>query len=132
MSESAPTLLDAMESRLQRWAEWMELGETCGYSRTNVLHESWSPPAPGRAPTPRVVRGTDARDTHRAICTLSMRLQETLHAVYVRRLRGEFAAQQLECSAETVPQRVREAKRRIAAALAQDEAPRADRSCVHG
>ena len=102
MSTTAPTLLDAMESRLQRWAEWMELGETCGYSRTNVLHESWSPPVPGRAPAPRVVRGTDARDTHRAICTLSMRLQETLHAVYVRRLRGELTADEERSETEFI------------------------------
>lgn len=132
MTTDTDTLLDAMEARLQRWAEWRELGDTSGFARVNVLHESWSPPTPGRTPTMRTSRSTDARETQRAIATLSMRLQETLLVVYVRRLPRAFAAEQLQCSPETVPQRVREAKRRIAAALAQDQAVCADNAVANG
>lgn len=129
---SPDTLLDQIELRLQRWAEWRELGDAGGFAAVNVLHESWTPPTPGRTPTLRTSRSTDARQTHRAICTLSLRLQQTLEVVYVRRLRGAFAAEQLGCDVATVPQRVRDAKRRIASALDQDRAPCAENHLVKG
>lgn len=124
----AATTLDAMESRLQRWAEWCDVGEICGgYSAINPISDDWSPPTPGRTPTPRVWRPSDARETEQAVRRLSQRLQDTLACVYVRRMRPAEAAQWLDCTPETVPQRVRDAKCRIAAALAQDQAQRHDR-----
>lgn len=125
--------IDAMELRLQRWAEWCDVGETCGgYSAINPISEDWSPPTAGRTPAPRVWRPSDARETDQAVRQLSQRLQDTLACVYVRRMRPAEAAEWLDCTPETVPQRVREAKRRIAAALAQDQATRAENAVVNG
>jgi DNA-directed RNA polymerase specialized sigma24 family protein len=79
----------------------------------NVLHKSWLPPAPGRAPSMRVASGSDVlhRLLHARIALLSLRLQNTLVLVYVMRLPAAEQANRLGCAEATVRGRVLEAKR---------------------
>jgi DNA-directed RNA polymerase specialized sigma24 family protein len=111
---------EAMDARLQRWAQWVTVGDGSGYPVTNTLHPNWSPPSKGRRPTLKVTAGSDARQTHRAIGELSQRLQNTLVVHYCQRLPLEVQAQRLECTPDTVLVRVRLAHRVLLSILADD------------
>ena len=111
---------DAIEARLQRWAQWVTVGDGSGYPVTNTLHPNWSPPGKGQRPTLKVTAGSDARQTHRAIAQLSQRLANTLVVHYCLRLPLDVQAQRLDCSADTVLVRVRDAHRLLRAILADD------------
>lgn len=102
-----------VEARLLRWAEWRKVGDGSGYSRVNVLHPSWSPPAPGVRPAPRVANWSDAKETERAVRRLSQRLQDTLVLVYCRNLSRGEQAERLGCAPGTVTQRIAAAHREL-------------------
>lgn len=104
---------DPMEARLLAWAAYRSAGGSAdGYPTTNVLHSSWSPPAPGQRPSMRVSapgcereRALDAK-----IGELSVRLRDTLYVVYVKRMGAKEQALALGCQPATVRARVQEAK----------------------
>lgn len=104
-----------IEHRLQEWAAWVTVKGGNGYPVTNVLHQSWMPPAPGTTPTLKAMAGKHGRvrETHRAIGLLSVRLANTVVVHYCFGLRGQAAAQRLQCAESTVRHRIREAHRRI-------------------
>ncbi len=108
--------IDYIEGRLWRWAEAVKSGgrSIAGYPVVNVLHASWSPPAPGMAPTLRVVPRSDAPQTHRAVCRLSEKAQATLAAHYIKRLPNAAAAELLQCTPGTVAARIVAAQRELA------------------
>ena len=111
-----------IEHRLLEWAAWVTVKGGNGYPVTNVLHQSWMPPAPGTTPTLKALVGKDHqhRQTHRAIGTLSVRLANTIVVHYCFGLRGEAAGLRLQCAESTVRHRIREAHRRIALWLVED------------
>jgi DNA-directed RNA polymerase specialized sigma24 family protein len=104
-----------IEARLQRWAVMLTVGDGSGYPVTSVLHENWQPPAPGQTPTLKVGASSDARQTHRAIATLSQRLANTLVVHYVMRLSLAEQAERLGCAPSTVTARIDAAHARLAA-----------------
>lgn len=113
--------LDVMERRLQEWAAWLVGGNSAsGYPVTNVLHQSWMPPAPGQTPTMKTGGRSYRREMqlHAAVRGLSVRLQNTLVVVYIKRLAVEDQAVMLECQPSTVRARVVEAKRALLPQLA--------------
>lgn len=111
-----------IEHRLLEWAAWVTVKGGNGYPVTNVLHQSWMPPAPGTTPTLKALAGNDrrCRQTHSAIGKLSVRLANTVVVHYCLCLRGQAAALRLQCAESTVRHRVREAHRRIGLTLADD------------
>lgn len=108
---------EVMEQRLQRWAEWLKVGDGAGYATKCTLHEDWSPPTPGTTPTLKVAPANDAPQTQRAVNALSERLRATLVAHYVLRMTAADAAAVLECAPDTVLDRIERAHRQLAATL---------------
>lgn len=106
-----------VEAALQRWAQAVTVGNGDGFPAVNVLDKSWSPPAPGRTPTMKASPASDARRTHRAIGTLSLRLRNTVVVYYCLKLAVAEQALRLECEPRTVHARVEEAHRQLAAQL---------------
>lgn len=104
----------AIEQRLQRWAQWVTVGDGSGYPTMSVLHEDWSPPGGGITPTLKVGAGGDERETHRAIGLLSVRLANTLVVVYCFTLTLREQAERLDCDESTVTKRVDVAHRQLA------------------
>ena len=102
-----------IEARLQRWAQYVTVGDGSGYATTNTLHESWSPPTAGMRPALKSAPATDVRQTHRAIGQLSMRLRNTLVVHYCLRLPVFDQAARLQCSRSTVHERVADAHGRL-------------------
>lgn len=114
--------VDVLQQRLQAWAAWLTGGgRGDGYPTKSVLHDSWLPPTPGMTPTMKSGAGgtgRQERELHQVISTaLSVRLQNTLVAVYVMRATPAEQQALLECQASTVRARVAEAKRLIGMAL---------------
>lgn len=114
--------VDVLQQRLQAWAAWLTGGGSgAGYPTKSVLHSSWLPPTPGMTPTMKASTGgagQQERQMHRIVSGLSVRLQNTLVAVYVMRASAGEQAVLLDCQQSTVRARVAEAKRLIAQALA--------------
>lgn len=106
-----------IEHRLQRWAQWITIGDGSGYAARSVLHPEWSPPTKGSAPTLKVGAASDVRETHRAIGLLSMRQANTVVVHYVLRLPMAEQALRLECAERTVFERIDDAHRRLAGLL---------------
>ncbi len=106
-----------IEARLQRWAAWITVGDGSGYPMTSVLDQSWLPPTPGQTPTLKVGMSSDARQTHRAVALLSVRLANTLVVHYVLRLSLHQQAVRLGCSMSTVTARIDNAHRQLVANL---------------
>lgn len=98
-----------IEARLQRWAQWVQVGDGSGYPVTSVLHPSWSPPSPGITPTLKEATYTDAPETHRAVGRLPIKLANAVLVHYV--IKGSIAEQavRLECAPDTVLGRVERA-----------------------
>lgn len=105
--------VDVLEARLREWAGWLAGGSSVGYPVTNVLHQSWLPPAPGQLPTIQTGGRSTRRERalHECIKALSVRLQNTLAVVYCYRLSVAEQAMRLGCGESTVRARVLEAKR---------------------
>ena len=116
--------VDVLHDRLQAWATWLTAGGSGdGYPTKSVLHSSWLPPTPGMTPTMATSTGDGGR-CERALHTLigtvlSVRLQNTLVAVYVMRCTEAERVALLRCQESTVRARVREAKLLIARAMAR-------------
>lgn len=106
-----------IEARLQRWAQYVTVGDGSGYAAINTLHEDWSPPTPGMTPTMKALTTSDVRQTHRLIAQLSMRLRNTLVVHYCLRLPVDQQAERLGCGRSTVHERVSEAHRQMQALL---------------
>jgi DNA-directed RNA polymerase specialized sigma24 family protein len=113
-----------IEARLQRWAVMLTVGDGSGYPMTSVLDKSWTPPTPGQSPTLKVGASSDARQTHRAIASLSLRLANTLVVHYVMRLPLSEQAERLGCAQSTIGARIDVAHRQLAAILGHE--PSAD------
>lgn len=111
--------IDWVEARLQRWAEWLKVGDGAGYPARCVLHENWSPPSPGTTPQLKVAPPSDAPQTHRIVLGLSERMRATLAAHYLLGMTAQDAAAVLECAPDTVHQRIERAHALIAQALAE-------------
>jgi hypothetical protein len=108
-----------MEARLQRWAQWVTVGDGSGYPVKSVLHPEWQPPSPGITPTLKVAPATDVRATHWAIAHLvqrgvmSQRLANTLVVHYCMHLSLSDQAMRLECSIDSIHDRVERAHRML-------------------
>ncbi len=102
-----------IEARLQRWAEWLKLGDGSGYPVKSTLHQDWSPPSPGTTPTMKVSIGSDGPQTQRMVSRLSDRSRATLVAVYVLRMPVADAAEALSCAPDTVLDRVERIHREL-------------------
>ena len=114
--------VDPLPGRLVAWAAWLTSGGSGGegYPTKSVLHSSWLPPTPGKTPTMASSTGRRERALHQMISAeLSVRLQNTLVAVYVMRASPAEQVVLLECQASTVRARVSEAKALLARALAR-------------
>lgn len=109
--------IEWIDQRLQRWAEWLKVGNGAGYPVRCVLDEDWSPPAPGTTPTMKVAPMNDAPQTHRAVLQLSERLQATLVSHYLLRMSAADAAAALSCEPNTVHQRIERAHELLARAV---------------
>lgn len=112
-------MIDRIHTRLQAWATWRTVGDGSGYSTVNTLHESWSPPTPGRTPTLKTSGGNaEVLRTDAAVRQLSERMQSTVWLVYCRPAmpRAEMAGL-LGCAVTTITGRIDEAHRRVAAEL---------------
>jgi DNA-directed RNA polymerase specialized sigma24 family protein len=108
-----------IEARLQRWAQYVTVGDGSGYAAINTLHEDWSPPTPGMTPTLKATSASDVRQTHRAIEQLSLRLRNTVAVHYCLRLPVDQQAERLDCSRSTVYLRIFEAQRQLRALLSR-------------
>src|SRR5688500_13054004 len=106
-----------IEQRLIAWASWLTTGDGSGYPTMSVLHPEWSPPSPGITPTLKVAAPSTARETHRAIGQLSMRLRNTLLVHYALNLSIESQADRLQCNRSTVHARIEQAHRRLRSLL---------------
>lgn len=108
-----------MEARLQRWAEWVQVGDGSGYPCCSVLHEDWLPPSQAMPSTPKVLRaGNDAPQTHRALARLSSAtLRNTVVVHYVHRWPLAQQAAYLGCEVDTVHDRVERVHRELAGLL---------------
>lgn len=104
----------AIEQRLQRWAQWVTVGDTSGFPTMSVLHENWSPPSGTVTPTMRVSDLSDVRATHAAIRSLSQRLANTVVVCYCFKHTTAEQAARLDCAERTVRARVLQAHRLIA------------------
>ncbi|MBX3634019.1 MAG: hypothetical protein KF683_01250 [Rubrivivax sp.] len=108
---------ERIEARLQRWAQYVVVGDGSGYPAMSIVHPDWTPPSPGVTPAMKVHPRTDVHETHRAIGTLSVRLRNTVVVHYCLRLPVAEQAARLECAEQTVFARVDEAHRQLRAAL---------------
>lgn len=108
---------EQMHMRLLEWAQWCKVGDGSGYPTMSVLHEDWSPPSPGLTPTMKVAAGSSARQTHRAVRTLSARLRNTVAIHYLTNLPIAEQAQRLQCAERTVFERIEQAQALVRAAL---------------
>lgn len=108
-----------VDEALQRWAAAVAgAGDGSGYPTMSVLHEDWSPPAPGQTPTLKVVHGTgDARRVHAALALLTMRQRNTVVVHYCRRLSLAEQGELLGCEADTVTKRIGDIHRALARLL---------------
>lgn len=111
--------IDWVEARLQRWAEWLKVGDGAGYPARCVLDEDWSPPSPGTTPQIKVAPPSDAPQTHRIVLGLSERMRGTVAAVYLLGMAPREAAAVLECEPDTIHQRIERVHALIAAALTE-------------
>lgn len=102
-----------IETRLQRWAQWLTVGDGDGYPVMSTVHPDWTPPSPGMTPTLKASPHSDVRETNRAIEALSMRLRNTLVVHYVQRPTLPEQALRLSCSEATVYARVEEAHQQL-------------------
>lgn len=109
-----------IEARLQRWAQWVQVGDGSGYPVMSVLHPSWSPPGGGVVPAMKVGASSDVRQTQRAVQALPMKLRNAVTVHYV--VRGPIAEQamRLECAEPTVHLRVERAHQALLAMLQAD------------
>lgn len=75
--------IDWVDRALREWAQHVIAGDGSGYPMKSTLHPQWSIPRAGSTPTLKAACPSTARQTHRAIATLSMRLRNTLIVHYV-------------------------------------------------
>jgi DNA-directed RNA polymerase specialized sigma24 family protein len=110
-----------IEARLQRWAEWVQVGDGSGYPCRSVLHEDWLPPSQGITPVPKLLRaGNDGPQTHRALGKLSSAtLRNTVVVHYVHRWPLQQQAEYLGCAVDTVHDRVERVHRELRGLLGQ-------------
>jgi DNA-directed RNA polymerase specialized sigma24 family protein len=101
-----PARDEAVEARLQRWAQWVTAGDGSGFPAMSVLHPSWQPPSPGTTPTLKVGSNNDAQQTHRALKQLSLRLRNTVVVHYCHKVPLAEQARRLECAESTVTARI--------------------------
>lgn len=109
--------IEAIEQRLQEWAQWLKVGDGSGYPVKCVLHPEWSPPTPGLTPTLKVAAASGVRSTHAEVRRLSGHLQATLVLHYVMALPLKEQADRLQCKPETIGERIRTAHRLLAQAF---------------
>jgi DNA-directed RNA polymerase specialized sigma24 family protein len=110
-----------IEARLHAWAQWMTTGDGSGFPTMSVLHPAWTPPSPGVMPTLKVSAPSGARQTHRAVRQLSMRLANTLVVHYCLKLPLCQQAERLGCSERTVLGRVELSHQKLRALLGARE-----------
>jgi DNA-directed RNA polymerase specialized sigma24 family protein len=106
-----------IEARLQRWADYVSVGDGSGFPSMSVIHREWTPPSPGMMPSMKVAPSSDARQTHRAIGKLSQRQANTLVVHYVLKLPLADQALRLGCAESTVTARIDQAHARLRAEL---------------
>lgn len=110
---------EQMHQRLLEWAQWRKCGDGSGYPTMSVLHEDWSPPAPGLTPTMKVAGSSTARQTHRAMAGWSARMRNTVALYYLTNLPIAEQAERLECAERTVHERIEQAHGLLRQALAE-------------
>lgn len=101
-----PVRDEAIDARLQRWAQWVTAGEGSGFPTMSVLHREWTPPSPGTTPTLKVAASSDVRQTHRALAKLSLRLRNTVVVHYCHKVPLAEQARRLDCAESTVVARI--------------------------
>lgn len=109
--------IEAIEQRLREWAQWVTAGDGSGYPSKCTLHPEWSPPAAGTTPTLKAAAPSRARQTHRAIARLSVRLSNTVVVVYCMNLSEADRAERLSCQPATVRARLYALHRQLALLL---------------
>ena len=98
---------------LQLWSEWLLVGDGSGYPAKSVLHPMWSPPSGGITPSLKVAAPSIARQVHREVGKLPVRLANTVVVHYVYKLPLADQAQRLQCQPSTVYARLSEAHRML-------------------
>lgn len=97
---------EVVQQRLQRWAQYVTVGDGSGYPVMSTCNPDWMPPSQGITPNMKVSAAGDVRETHRAIAKLGLRLR---NAIVVRYCYGGTVAEQaarMGCAPETVRHRV--------------------------
>lgn len=103
---------DQMHQRLLEWAQAVTVGDGSGYPTMSVLHEDWTPPSPGITPSLKTSPHSSARQTHRIIAQMSLRLQDTLTLHYCfPGLSLEEQALRLGCGVSALHKRIDTAHR---------------------
>ena len=102
-----------IHARLLAWAQYVTGGDGAGHPVMRVLHRQGQAPSPGTTPTMKVSAPSAARQTHRAIGMLSLRLANTLVVHYVLKPPIAEQAERLECAEPTVYARVDAAHRQL-------------------
>jgi DNA-directed RNA polymerase specialized sigma24 family protein len=116
-----PARDEAIEARLQRWAQWVTAGDGSGFPAMSVLHREWTPPSPGTTPTLKVGLSTDAQQTHRALMQLSLRFKNTVVVHYCHKVPLAEQARRLECAESTVTARIGLIHQQLRQALGRDD-----------
>lgn len=107
---------EAIEARLQRWAQAVTVGDGSGYPAMSVIHPNWMPPTKGSKPMMKVAHGGhDVRATHRSIGLLSVKQRDAICLHYVYRLTTTQHAVRADCAERTVRDRLDAARRALAA-----------------
>jgi DNA-directed RNA polymerase specialized sigma24 family protein len=84
----------------------------------SVLHQDWSPPAPGQTPTLKVSRSSaELLRLHQAIGELTLRARNTVVVHYCQRLSVAEQAALLDCQPKTVEKRVESIHRQLLGVL---------------
>jgi len=108
---------EVIEQRLREWAQWLKVGDGSGYPTKCTLHPEWSPPSAGITPTMKVGAPSSARQTHRAVEVLSVRMRNTLVLHYVLGLSIDDCAARLGCQAPAIYPRIWRAHRLLLVSL---------------
>lgn len=119
---------EAMHQRLLAWAAWVTVGDGSGFPTMSVLHQNWSPPAPGTTPSMKVSAPSSAKQTHRIVATWSLRQRNTVVLYYCTQLPVAEQAARLECAERTVHARISAAHRALRMELSEQVLDRTTRA----
>lgn len=101
---------ERLKARLFEWGAWFSAGgaNMIGFPRTNVLHQSWMPPADGLPPSMQGAPAKCEREVrvHQAIGALSDKLIVVMVGKYGKRFTSAQMALALCCTSSAIEGRI--------------------------